>query len=201
MCNIKIPVYPEGNAGVLLFRADELSVLRVLAPDIENDLTRIESAIRAVAKSIEQSSSMLSGTDSSERLSEIQERLAKSSSAPWGIMLDGPRGDGKPWTAYREAAPGLTIGSPDHTEPVARVSGYLRSAEANAALIANAPADLQFLLADNERLRAEITKLDGFRHEADTRAHLNWQRYLAATGREHEALARIAELENQLLET
>jgi hypothetical protein len=31
-----------------------------------------------------------------------------------------------------EAAPGLTIGSPHHSEPIARFSGYLMNAEANA---------------------------------------------------------------------
>jgi hypothetical protein len=51
------------------------------------------------------------------------------------IMHDGPIGDGKPWKAYMEASPGLTIGTTDHTEPFCRVSGYLRDAKANAELL------------------------------------------------------------------
>lgn len=81
-----------------------------------------------------------------QRLAEIRERLQAAARDQWDIMRDGPNGDGEPWTAHREAAPGLTIGSHDHTEPLARVSGYLRNAKANAALIANAPSDIAFLL-------------------------------------------------------
>jgi hypothetical protein len=54
-----------------------------------------------------------------------------------GLM--GPMGDGpyprriwEPWRAGMEAAPGITLGTDDHTELFARVSGYLRDAEANA---------------------------------------------------------------------
>jgi hypothetical protein len=56
-------------------------------------------------------------------------------SSKYFIMRDGPVGDGKPWTAFMEAAPGLTIGTTDHTEPFCRVSGYLRDVEANTELL------------------------------------------------------------------
>lgn len=74
---------------------------------------------------------------------------------PWGLMNDGPlnRPLWEPWTAYPEAAPGLTVGSTNHTEPVCRVSGYLRDAVANARLIIASPellAALEFIVNDAE---------------------------------------------------
>ena len=72
--------------------------------------------------------------------------------AKWGIMPDGPQGDGKPWAAHMEAAAGLTIGCDSNTEPVCRVSGYLMPVKANARLIASAPA----LLSAMERIRSEL---------------------------------------------
>lgn len=65
------------------------------------------------------------------------------------IMRDGPNGDGKPWQAYQEAAPGLTIGTTDHTEPLCRVSGYLRKVEAEANLIIES-------VNEQEALRAKL---------------------------------------------
>ena len=64
---------------------------------------------------------------------------AKHTPAPWGVMNDGPLGDGKPWTAHLEAAPGLTLVSPHNSEPICRVSGYCQPVEANARLIAESP--------------------------------------------------------------
>lgn len=78
---------------------------------------------------------------------------------PWNIMHDGPRGDGKPWAAHLEAAPGLTLGCPSNTEPICRVSGYLMPAEANARLIAAAPKLLEALEA--------VAKLDQWRHSPE----------------------------------
>ncbi len=101
-------------------------------------------------------------TPEEERLDAISARLSRVEVlGPWGIMLDGPHGDGKPWLAFREAAPGLTVGAANHTEPVARMSGYLMSAEANAELVANAPADLRWLVDRCrvlEERNAELTK-------------------------------------------
>lgn len=62
----------------------------------------------------------------------------KAVPGPYGIMLDGPRGDGKPWQAHGESRPGLTVGSIMHTEPVARMSGYLMPVQANAEFLINA---------------------------------------------------------------
>jgi len=54
----------------------------------------------------------------------------------------GPYGSpDKRWEPTRgsmEAAPGLTIGSTDNTEPICRVSGYLQPLEANADFICTA---------------------------------------------------------------
>lgn len=61
---------------------------------------------------------------------------------PWGPMNDGPdlqRAPWTPWQAGLEAAPGLTIASPENTEPICRVSGCLQPVVANAQLIAVAP--------------------------------------------------------------
>ena len=74
----------------------------------------------------------------------------KHTSGPWGIMHDGPIGDGKPWVAFKgtvfeEVAPSLTIASPHNTEPICRVSGYLHPVMANAHLIAAAPELLTML--------------------------------------------------------
>ena len=74
------------------------------------------------------------------------------SKGPWGIMYDGPKSDGEPWVAHMEAAPGLTIGSPDHTESICRVSGYLRPVKANARLIAASPLLLEALKAALPRM-------------------------------------------------
>ena len=66
----------------------------------------------------------------------------KHTPGPWGPM--GPVD--KPWELNQgtlEAAPGITIGSVTHTEPICRVSGYLQPLEANARLIAAAPELLE----------------------------------------------------------
>lgn len=54
-----------------------------------------------------------------------------------GLMM--PMGDGpyprriwEPWRHGIESAPGISLGTDDHTEIFARLSGYLRNAEANA---------------------------------------------------------------------
>lgn len=90
-------------------------------------------------------------TENEERRGEaIMWERAQPTPGPWYPMLDGPRIDRKewePWLALMEAAPGLTIGSVGHTEPICRVSGYLRPVEANARLIAAAP-DLLAVLRD-----------------------------------------------------
>ena len=82
-------------------------------------------------------------TENEERRGEaITRERAQPTPGPWYPMLDGPRIDRKewePWLALMEAAPGLTIGSVGHTEPICRVSGYLRPVEANARFIAAAP--------------------------------------------------------------
>ena len=59
----------------------------------------------------------------------------------WWPMGDGPLRDDLwvPWTAFGEAAGGITIGSTEHTEPICRVSGYLQPVIDNARLIAVSP--------------------------------------------------------------
>lgn len=77
---------------------------------------------------------------------------------PWGVMHDGPAGDGMPWVAFREAAPGLTIGSPHNTELICRVSGYLQPVEANAAHIVRCVNNFD---EAREWIRAALNMVDG----------------------------------------
>lgn len=66
---------------------------------------------------------------------------------PWGPYRNPNCDD--PWILTQgtfEAAPGLSIGSIHHTEPICRVSGYLLPALRNAKLIAAAPEMLAALV-------------------------------------------------------
>lgn len=105
------------------------------------------------------------------RLDDIRARLQAAFRGPWGVMHDGPKGDGEPWVAHMEAAPGLTVGAVEHTEPVARVSGYLYDVKANAALISHAPEDIAFLLALVEKQR------EALQHVADSGTDITVQRH------------------------
>jgi hypothetical protein len=67
---------------------------------------------------------------------------------PWGRYGELRRG-------ILEAAPGLSIGSVMHTEPIARFSGYMMNAETNADLVALMRNALLALLRVVERMRAE----------------------------------------------
>lgn len=91
-------------------------------------------------------------TTNHDRLNEIEARVGMAVGGPWGIMNDGPIGDGKPWRAHMEPEAGLTVGSTVHTEPIARVSGYLMPVEANADFIAHAREDILWLI---EQLQME----------------------------------------------
>ena len=62
-------------------------------------------------------------------LAELKALEAAMTAGPWGLY--GPLAEGT-----MEAAPGQSIGSVTHTEPIARFSGYLLPAEANAQGIA-----------------------------------------------------------------
>ena len=77
----------------------------------------------------------------SDRIAEIWEREEKATEGPWGRY-----GTGKPMQGKLEAAPGLSIGSVTHTEPLCRVSGYLLPLEANAEFILHAREDIPWLL-------------------------------------------------------
>ena len=54
-----------------------------------------------------------------------------------------------------EAAPGLTIGSTRHTEPIARFSGYGMDVEANADYVTVAVNHVEDLLNDLDELEEE----------------------------------------------
>jgi hypothetical protein len=58
-----------------------------------------------------------------------------------------------------EAAPGVSIFSETHTEPLARISGYLLPVEANAEFIIHARTDLPALCAELTATRAEVERL------------------------------------------
>lgn len=66
--------YPDGDAGILLYRADELMVLRAMAPDIADDLARAESAIRSIGTRLSTvASSEEAANSDTERLDWIEE--------------------------------------------------------------------------------------------------------------------------------
>lgn len=69
------------------------------------------------------------------REEEIKARIAAATAGPWRV-------EGETWLEVR--------GTQD---PIADMPGSIRD-QADAALIANAPADLAYLLSENERLRA-----------------------------------------------
>ena len=120
------------------------------------------------------------------------ETLAAMTSGVWGVMRDGPEGDGKPWTAHMEVAPGLTIGTTTHTEPIARISGYLLPAEANAVgimlLRRSAPAalDLGRAVEHARGVRVPGNARYGDRHKARVATERALDAFVAALARETE---------------
>jgi hypothetical protein len=88
------------------------------------------------------------------RIDEIKSRLAAALPGPW-------------WSGHtpfylrmgqkdaRDGTPPLTIRSPAHSEEIATVWTCLLPTRANADLIANAPQDLAWLIAEVERLSTE----------------------------------------------
>ncbi len=82
--------------------------------------------------------------------------MSKHTPGPWGPMASLSDDETIAWTPIQgklEAAPGLTIGSPHHTEPICRVSGYLQPVVANARLIAAAPEMLEALEQTRKALK------------------------------------------------
>jgi hypothetical protein len=71
----------------------------------------------------------------------------------------GRYGSAEPTQGAFEAAPGLTIGSNRHTEPIARFSGYLLPVEANADCAAAARNALPALLRRLAAAEAELARL------------------------------------------
>lgn len=86
-------------------------------------------------------------------LAEVRATLEKITPGTWGLYGDPKHPE--PSRGAFEAAPGLSIGSVTHTEPIARVSGYLHPVEANAALIAGAPVWLAQLCDRLETVTGE----------------------------------------------
>ena len=114
----------------------------------------------------------------SDLVQKFREALAKISKWPWGIMADGPYGDGKPWKAHMESAEGLTIGSSYHTEPIARLSGYLHPVEANADFFIHAPQWLSEAADEIERQTKEINGLtNALKLSEEFRQHREQCRY------------------------
>lgn len=91
------------------------------------------------------------------RLAEIRAREQAATPGPWGRYgWPGPDGEIRPLQGAIEAAPGLSIGSVEHTEPIARFSGYLLPVEANADFSAHARQDIPYLLEQLDALRADL---------------------------------------------
>jgi len=102
-------------------------------PIYKEDFDTIEREEREMTKEITKE-------DCEEILAAIER--GTPTPGPWEPMMDGPKRDRKPWEPWEasmEAAPGLTIGCRNNTEPICRVSGYLQPVKANARLIASAP--------------------------------------------------------------
>jgi hypothetical protein len=76
---------------------------------------------------------------------EIKTRCEKATPGPWDRYGDY-RFPIKPQQGSLEAAPGLSIGSVTHTEPIARFSGYLMPVEENADFCIHARTDIPLLL-------------------------------------------------------
>lgn len=92
-----------------------------------------------------------------------------------------------------EAAPGITLGSHDHTEPLCRVSGYLRPVVENAKLIAIAPLEIP-------RLVRRVRQMEG-RHNALVAAlqKIGFEPFGPATASDREVLERITEYARSIL--
>lgn len=87
-----------------------------------------------------------------EELATIQARADAAAPGPWGrygwSSVDGVV---RPMQGAFEAAPGLSIGSFEHTEPIARFSGYLHPLEANVEFVIHPRKDIEDLLAEVKR--------------------------------------------------
>lgn len=86
----------------------------------------------------------------------LREVRKKVTSGMWGRY--GFWESGKPPQPHKgatEPAAGLTIGSTGHTEPIARVSGYMHNVEANADYITVVINHIPDLLDDIDELEEE----------------------------------------------
>ena len=72
--------------------------------------------------------------------------MSEHTPGPWDAF-GAPGDQWIPKQGSLEAAPGLSIGSAHHTEPICRVNGYLLPLESNARLITAAPEMLAALEA------------------------------------------------------
>ena len=103
----------------------------------------------------------------SKQTEEIRRRLAAATPGPWRVGHDGPS---KAVLSGAHPRHGMLA---FHTFPrtVTNLWGFDDLEEENAELIAHAPTDLAFLLAENERLEQEVAnlrdspKLDGTPYE------------------------------------
>jgi len=83
-----------------------------------------------------------------ESIAAIEARANAAMPGPWGRYGDTRTGKVEPRQGSMEAAPGLCIGSVQHTEPIARFSGYLMNVEANADFVVAARTDIPALIAE-----------------------------------------------------
>lgn len=90
-------------------------------------------------------------------LDEIERLCQEATPGPWGRY--GWRADGAPVLPTQgilESAPGLSIGSVTHTEPIARFSGYLLPVEANVEFTIHAREAVPALVARVRELEAAL---------------------------------------------
>jgi hypothetical protein len=84
------------------------------------------------------------------REDEIRERVAKATPGPWVAIKQAGKDEGA-YTIATDRKFGCSF-----VEVWGDLSPQPGKQEANAILIANAPADLAYLLGENERLRRQI---------------------------------------------
>lgn len=131
-------------------------------------------------------------------LEELARRLEAATPGPWGRYgssidpLTGRDGPPRPSKGSLEAAPGLSIGSVQHTEPLARFSGYLLPVEANADLVVAAVNALPALLAEVRALRDDAEELRATREEIRAVAE-RWGQRAEAAEAEVARLRRLVE--------
>lgn len=129
----------------------------------------------------------------SDRIEEIRKRLVSATQGPWRpcphkMFVFGPKREMIASTSHGEEAYGVERG----TVEIRGFGGGLPM-DQNHDLIVNAPTDLAFLLAELDRLAAELAAAIALREEADQRAdvcHANHEGAIRKLREERDAAIR-----------